>query len=287
MIFGAHIGISGGLARAPEEARRIGCDAMQIFSKNQQQWSARPLEEEVARAFRAAVREQKIRATAVHASYLINLGSPKPELWKRSQEALVDELQRAELLAIPSLVLHPGAHTGTGVAAGIPRVAEGARAALEQSGTRHVRLLLETAAGQGSTLGATFEELRELLDRIGRPGRTGICVDTCHVFAAGWDLTTPEGYGRFRDRLDATLGRTEVRLFHLNDAKSKLGSHVDRHANIGEGEIGLAGFRRVVTDPLFADVPGVLETPLGNDPKDPYAAYEKDLRTLRSLLKPS
>lgn len=285
MLLGAHIGISGGIEQAPIEARKIGCDVMQIFSKNQQQWSANPLKPEAAIAFRANVKAQKIQAVGVHTSYLINMGSPQPALQERSKAAFKDEIERAEELGVDFLIFHPGAHTGSGEAAGLASIASGVRRALEETPGRKVRVLLETAAGQGSTLGCSFEQLGHLLSTIDVPDRTGVCIDTCHVFASGYDFRTDKGYKAMIDRLESTVGAKRVYAFHLNDALSEFGSRVDRHANIGEGNIGLAGFRFLLNDRRFATTPGFLETPLKGDKARPYAAYEKDLKTLRSLVK--
>ena len=289
MILGAHIGIAGGLDQAPVEAHRIGAEALQIFSKNQQQWSASPLDPAAAERFKEAVKREGIRATAVHGSYLINLGSPQPTLQTRSREAFQDELRRAETLGIELLIFHPGAHTGSGEAAGLASIASGVRQALEEDAQGSVRVLLEIAAGAGSTLGSTFEQLAHLLDSIDLPQRTGVCIDTCHLFAAGYDLRTPGTYRETFDRLEATVGSRRVYAFHLNDSAGELGGHRDRHANIGEGNIGLPGFKLLVNDRRFARTPGFLETPLRGDKADPYAAYRDDLATLRSLLpkKPS
>lgn len=284
MILGAHIGISGGLAHAPEQARTLGADALQIFSKNQQQWSAAPLDPAEVEGFRAAMRREKMRSAAVHTSYLINLGSPQPTLQERSRAAFQEEIQRAETLGIPLLILHPGAHTGSGEAAGLAAIASGVRHALEADADGRVRILLEIAAGAGSTLGSTFEQLAHLLDSIDAPERTGVCLDTCHLFAAGYDFRTDHTYREMVAKLDTTVGTRRVFAFHLNDAQEELGSHRDRHANIGNGNLGLPGFRRLVNDRRFAKVPGFLETPLRGDKSDPYAAYREDLASLRSLV---
>jgi deoxyribonuclease IV len=285
MLLGAHIGISGGIELAPIEARKIGCDVMQIFSKNQQQWSANPLKPEAVAAFRANVKAQKIQAVGVHTSYLINLGSPQPGLQERSLAAFRDEIERAEALGVDFLIFHPGAHTGSGEVAGLASIGSGVRRALEETPGRKVRVLFETAAGQGSTLGCTFEQLGHLLDTVDHPDRTGVCVDTCHIFASGYDFRTEKGYKAMIEKLESAIGSKRVFAFHMNDALSELGSRVDRHANIGEGNIGLSGFRFLVNDKRFSSTAGFLETPLKGDKARPYAAYEKDLKTLRSLVK--
>ena len=282
MIFGAHLGIADGLPEAVRALRSIDGEALQIFSKSPQMWGGPPIAPAAAESFRAAVVAEKIRATAVHHGYLANLGSPKPDTLARSRGAFRDEAARAELLGVDALIFHPGAHVGAGVDAGLATIAESLRKALEERPDGRVRWLLENAAGQGTTLGSTFEELATVLGAVDAPDRLGVTLDTCHLFAAGWDLRTDEGYGRLIDKLRDTVGLGTVRAFHLNDAKAGLGSHLDRHENIGRGEIGLEGFRRVVNDARWSSTPGYLETPI--DEATGYARYAADLRTLRSLL---
>ena len=282
MIFGAHLGIADGLPEAVRALRSIDGEALQIFSKSPQMWGGPPIAPAAAESFRAAVVAEKVRATAVHHGYLANLGSPKPDTLARSRGAFRDEAARAELLGVDALIFHPGAHVGAGVDAGLATIAESLRKALEERPDGRVRWLLENAAGQGTTLGSTFEELATVLGAVDAPDRLGVTLDTCHLFAAGWDLRTDEGYGRLIDKLRDTVGLGTVRAFHLNDAKAGLGSHLDRHENIGRGEIGLEGFRRVVNDARWSSTPGYLETPI--DEATGYARYAADLRTLRSLL---
>ncbi|HXW66732.1 MAG TPA: deoxyribonuclease IV [Thermoplasmata archaeon] len=281
MYLGAHIGIAEGLPEAVRELRRIGGESLQIFSKSPQMWSGPPLSPDAATAFRGAVVAEGIRATAVHHGYLINLASPKSATLKRSRRAFWDEIGRAEMLGVNGLIFHPGAHLGSGIDAGLATIAESLADAVARLPDVRVHLLLENAAGQGTALCSTLEELARVLAAVDAPGRLGVTLDTCHLFAAGNDFRDEAGYGRLRDRIDATIGRTAVRAFHLNDAKSPLGSHLDRHENIGRGEIGVEGFRQLVNDPAWAEVPGYLETPLDGDD---YARYAADLATLRSLL---
>jgi deoxyribonuclease-4 len=284
MWLGAHLGISGGLAEAVREGRKIGCESLQIFSKSPQMWSGPPIAPDAAEAFRVAVRTEGLRATAVHHGYLANLGSPKAFGRKRSRAAFVDEVRRADLLGVDALIFHPGAHLGSGVEAGLRTIAESLTAVLEEVPESRVRLLLENAAGQGTTLGSKFEELASVLAQADRPDRLGVTLDTCHLFAAGFDFRDETRYGELMDRVERVLGRGTVRAFHLNDAKAALGSHLDRHENIGKGEIGLEGFRPLVTDRRWAETPGYLETPLDDRG---YALYAADLSTLRSLAGPS
>ncbi len=282
MILGAHIGIAKGLPEAVHDLRAIGGDGLQIFSKSPQMWTGPPIAAAAAENFRTAVRDEHVRATAVHHGYLANLGSPKPETLARSRIAFRDEVARAELLAVDGLVFHPGAHIGSGVELGLKAVAESLRKAIEERPEGRVRLLLENAAGQGTTLCSKFEELAAVLAAVDAPERLGITLDTCHLFAAGWDFRTEEGYGRLVDRVRDTVGVPAVRAFHLNDAKEELGSHLDRHENIGKGRIGLDGFRHLLLDSRWNSTPGYLETPL--DENGGYAQYATDLSTLRSLL---
>jgi deoxyribonuclease IV len=279
--LGAHIGIADGLANAPRQGRTIGCDAIQIFSKSPQMWAGPPIADEAAAGFRAAVQEVGLKATAVHHGYLINLASPKKAGLARSRKALLDEIERAGKVGVDGLILHPGAHMGEGPEAGLARIIESLNWAIDKTPDATVRLLLENAAGQGTALCATFPELRTVLDGVSVSSRVGVALDTCHLFAAGNEFRTPESYGAFVDRLDSELGIGEVRAFHLNDAKADLGSHLDRHENIGKGKLGLDGFRGLVNDPRWASTPGYLETPMAGDD---YAGYIADLAALRGLL---
>ena len=281
MYLGAHVGIADGLAKAVRAGREIGCESIQIFAKSPQMWAGPPIPPEAAEEFHLAVRTEGIRATAVHHGYLANLATPKRPMLVRSRRAFLDEVGRAELLGVDALIFHPGAHLKSGVEAGLKTIAESLRETLDKVPDGRVRLLLENAAGQGTTLGSTFEELADVLARVGASDRLGVTIDTCHLFAAGVDFRTESQYGELLDRIDRTLGRETVRAFHFNDAKAALGSHLDRHENIGKGEIGPDGFRRFVNDPRWASVPAYLETPLDDRG---YARYAEDLRTLRGLL---
>jgi deoxyribonuclease-4 len=283
MRLGAHIGISGGIERSPVVAKEIGCETMQIFSKNQRQWVVPDLAPDVAAAFRKAVKQTDIRPVAIHCSYLINLGSSVEKTKVSSREALVKEIERAGALGVQFIVLHPGAHVGGGVEAGLSLIADGIRSAFETTEGSKVILLLETAAGAGTTLGRSFEELRELDRKIGMPDRLGYCIDTCHIFVSGMDFRTEKGYEVVMGHMEETIGSSRVFLFHLNDAMLDLGSHRDRHANIGAGHIGENGFRLLLKDRRFQGAAGVLETPLSPDLEHPYSAYERDLERLRSL----
>jgi deoxyribonuclease-4 len=278
--LGAHVGISAGIAGAPALGKSFGCEAIQIFSKSPQMWAGPPVSVEGSQGFREAVRREGLKATAVHHGYLTNLASPKVAGLKRSRHAFLDELRRAELLGADALIVHPGAHLGTGVAPGIQRVSESLNEAFSLTEGFHVRTLLENMAGQGSTLGSQFAELSQILEGVSDRNRVGVALDTCHMFAAGHDFRSAENYQGLMDLLEEELGLDQVHAFHFNDAKGPLGSHRDRHENIGRGEIGLDGFRHFVNDRRWEGRPAYLETPLT---EDSYEAYRVDLATLRSL----
>ncbi len=283
MWLGAHIGISDGLGEAVSSAKGIGCEAIQIFSKSPQMWKGPAISPEAALAFREAMKTEGLRGSAVHHGYLINLATPKPPMLALSRRTFVDELQRAELLGVDHLIFHPGAHLGSGPEAGIKTLIESLNWAFEQTPGLHVRALLENASGQGTALCSSFTELADALHGVTEPARVGVALDTCHLFANGVDLRTPESYAAVMDQIERELGSREVRAFHLNDAKADLGSHLDRHENIGKGHIGAEGFRPLLNDPRWADRPGYLETPLAEG-EEGYGSYATDLATLRSLL---
>jgi deoxyribonuclease IV len=280
MILGAHIGIAEGLAAAPVTAREIGCKTLQIFSKSPQMWKGPPISPEAAAAFRAAVIAEGLRWPAVHHSYLPNLASPKPPTLTISRAAFLDELGRAESVGASYLIIHPGAHLGSGVEAGIRTLGESLNDAFDHSRGYHVRTLVECMAGQGTTLACSFEELAQILAQVDARDRVGVALDTCHLFAAGYDFRTPAGYRTMMESLEATVGSKNVFAFHLNDAKGELASHLDRHENIGAGSIGREGFRPFLLDPTWKETPGYLETPLG---EDDYGQYVRDLAMLRSI----
>jgi deoxyribonuclease-4 len=261
--IGAHQSIAGGLERAVEAARRDGCESLQIFTRNQNQWKAKPLTDEGIDRFRTAVADWGVSRTCLmaHDSYLINLSTRDRALRKKSLDAFVDELERCSALGIPSLVMHPGAHLGQGELKGIGLVAEAITRALARTSdsTEPASVLIELTAGQGTCLGYRFEHVRDLLEGIDPEQRVGVCVDVCHVFAAGYDLSTEEGYEQTFKQMDRVFGLKHVRAFHLNDSKRPLGSRVDRHERIAEGHIGRTAFTRLMRDRRFAKLPGVLE----------------------------
>ena len=280
MWLGAHVGIADGLALAPVTGRSIGCEAIQIFSKSPQMWSGPPLADDAAREFAEATRREGLKATAVHHGYLINLATPKAPMLARSRAAFLDEIGRAEKLGVDHLIFHCGAHLESGREAGLKVLGESVRGALEATAGFRVRVLFENSAGQGTTLCSSFDDLATVLDLVNDRDRAGVALDTCHLFAAGVDFRTDATYGATLDAIEASLGLARIRAFHLNDAKAELGSHLDRHENIGAGQIGREGFRRWVNDPRWASIPAYLETPLDDDG---YARYVADLATLREL----
>ena len=280
MWLGAHVGISDGLDESVRTGKRIGCESIQIFSKSPQMWAGPGIPPESAEAFRAAVLAEGLRAPSIHHGYLANLASPKKGTLHRSRAAFLDELARAELLGVENLIFHPGASLDSGPAAGVTTLVASLDAAFEKVPDGRVRVLLENSAGQGTSIGSTFEQLGEVLGRLAAPKRAAVAIDTCHLFASGVDFRTESDYGAMVDRLLKVLDAGQIRAFHLNDAKADLGSHLDRHENIGKGMIGVEGFRHLVNDPRWAEVPGYLETPLT---EDDYAAYVTDLATLRGL----
>jgi deoxyribonuclease-4 len=277
VLLGAHVSVAGGMHEAVRQGLALRCEAIQVFTRNQRQWSPKALERADVAAFRREARAAGYLAHAVsHASYLINLCARDPRTLRRSREAFRDEIERCARLGIPYLCVHPGSHVGAGEERGLRAVAESVREALRETRGKRVTVLLENTAGQGTNLGHRLEHLAALL-RLIRSRRVGVCLDTCHLFAAGYDLRA--AYEETMAAVDATVGLGRVKAFHLNDSQYPCGSRRDRHAHIGEGEIGRAAFRRLVNDERFADLPGLLETPGGPD------GYRENLRNLRRLRK--
>ena len=272
--------IAGGLHQAFERLRKVRGEALQIFLFNQRQWRVPELTQDQVSRFLRAWEEGGFVPVAAHDSYLINLASPDDELRNRSIEAFAEELRRCKLLGIRYLVAHPGAHCGMGREAGIERFVLGLDKAMEMAEGEGVRVLIETTAGQGTSLGGSLGEISAIL-RGSRFGELlGVCIDTCHLFAAGFDLGKRDGYNATIDALQETIGLHRILWFHLNDSKGELGSRIDRHAHIGKGKMGLEAFRHLLNDPRFKDHPMVLETPKGKDLKED----RRNLRVLRSLL---
>lgn len=259
--FGSHLSIAGGLSNAIESALQLGFDTVQVFVKNQRQWAAAPLRDDDLQRWFELRASPGFGPPIAHATYLINLASADDRLYERSIAAFAEELQRCQTLDIPYLVFHPGAPVAATAEAGIERVAAAIDAIFDQNPTLRTMPLLETTAGQGSTLGRTFTQLGEIVSRLRQPQRVGVCVDTCHVFAAGYDIRSPQSYDAMMDEAARSVGLERILCWHLNDSLGALGSHVDRHAHIGLGEIGPAGFRNVLHDERFRGVPMILETP--------------------------
>ena len=280
MQLGAHESIVGGLYKAFERAQSATCDAVQIFVKSNRSWAVKPLEEDEIAQFKAKAEETGIRPVVAHTSYLLNLGTPDELLWEKSRNMLITELERCEALEVPWLVLHPGSHVGSGEKAGLERVAQGLGEVHAATPGFRARILLETTAGQGDSLGHTFEQLARIIELTPQGERLGVCLDTCHVFAAGYELRTVEGYAAMMEAFDKAIGLQRLKALHLNDSKGELGERKDRHEHIGKGHIGLEGFRNVVNDPRLAGLPGLLETPKGDDLEED----RENLRVLRSLV---
>jgi deoxyribonuclease-4 len=276
MILGAHESIAGGPAKAFARAEAHTAESLQIFTKNARGWHAKPLDPAEAAQFRAEQRRTGFPVVA-HASYLVNLGADPGELREKSVAALADELSRCEQLGIAGLVLHPGGHPD--LERGIELIASGLDEAIAASKTTAPQVLLETTAGQGSSIGWRFEHLAAIFERLKKPGRAALCLDTCHLYAAGYDVATEQGYRETMRQLDELLGIERVKAVHLNDCKKPLGCRVDRHDEIGDGTIGLQGFVHILNDPRLESALGLLETP---EPEK----YPENLAKLRGLLRP-
>jgi deoxyribonuclease IV len=274
--------IAGGCDRAVRSAQAVGFETVQLFTKNNNQWNTTPLSDLQVAAFRSALEETGVTDPVAHTSYLINLASPDDALWEKSIEALAVEAERCELLGIPDLVVHPGAHMGAGEKKGLIRIARALDRLHRRTKGLGVLIDLETTAGQGTNLGYRFEHLGDILDRVKHAERLGVCVDTCHIFAAGYSLATAEEYHETIDRLDHSVGINRLRAWHLNDSCRECGSRVDRHAGIGAGRMGLEPFRHVVNDLRFRHLPMILETPKGVDQGEDLDA--RNLKTLRQLV---
>jgi len=278
LLLGAHVSTAGGVETAPGRGLETTCDTIQIFVKPPNRWASRALTEENVAAFKAAVAETGIGPVIAHGLYLVNLATSDDALWNKSLDALTDELERCEMLGLPGLVVHPGSHKGAGEDAGQARIA----AALDEVHGRlpgyEAQVWLEITAGQGDHLGYTFEQIRRMIDAVKQPERLGVCFDTAHAWAAGYDVRTREGFDATWDEFDRILGIDRLRALHLNDTNKELGSRVDRHEQIGKGKLGLDTFRFLVNDPRFRGIPMILELDLGDD------EFRANLATLRSLV---
>ena len=281
-LLGAHESVSGGLHIAFNHIRKIGGEALQIFTRNQRQWQADPLAQEEIKLFKDAWKATGNMPVASHASYLINLGSSDKEQAEKSVASFTGELERCDLLGIPHVIIHPGSHVGSGIEAGLANVVRNLdRVFLNRGKGSKVKVLLETTAGQGTGIGSRFEELAWIINYSKFSHRLGVCLDTCHIFAGGYDIRTPQAYKHTFQEFDRYIGLERLLFFHLNDAKKDLGSKVDRHEHIGKGNIGLKGFKLLLNDPRFANHPMTLETPKGKDLHED----RENLKVLRSLMK--
>jgi deoxyribonuclease-4 len=289
MRLGAHISTAGGVYRAFARAADVGCDTMLVFTKSNRQWKAKPLTEKDIESYQETAAEyDNIFPVAVHASYLINIASPDSEIWEKSYQALKVEVERAAAIGIPLITFHPGSYTSTDEQTGLAAIAAGLRRLLQETADSapDTTICLETMAGQGTNLGCRFEHLAQLLEETGDDPRLGVCFDTCHVFAAGYDIRTPEAYEATLAEFDRVVGLQQIKVFHFNDSKFGLGERKDRHAHIGEGHIGLQGFANFINDPRWAGHAAHIETPKkekdeeGNEVEmDPV-----NMATLRSLV---
>ena len=278
MILGAHMRNTGGLATALSAGAEIGCDAVQVFTKNPQRWRAKALTEEEIAAFTAEQARTGIEPVVAHDTYLINLASPEEDNLRKSLDAFVEETERCHLLGIPFLVTHMGAHRGAGEEAGLKTLAESVNLVLERTEGMEVMVVLENTAGQGTGLGYRFEHLAQVISAVEQDTRVGVCFDTCHAFAAGYDLRTLETYAATFEEFEHTVGLHRLRVIHANDAKREFGSRVDRHEHIGEGQLGLEAFRMLMNDHRLQTIPILLETPDGEE------NHARNLKQLRDLM---
>jgi len=264
-LLGAHMSIAGGVHTAVDRATSIGCTALQVFTKNNNQWNGKPFTDNDINLYRQKISAAGITPVVSHDSYLINLCASNPEILKKSRAAFIDELERCEQLGIPLLNFHPGSHLGAGDDEGIKKICESLNVAHDATKGFAVKSVLETTAGQGSNVGYRFEHLRAIIDGVEKPERMAVCIDTCHIFAAGYDIATEKGFEETFDEFDNIIGLERLAAFHLNDSKKGLGSRVDRHEHIGKGAIGLEGFRLLMNDERFTRIPKILETPKSED----------------------
>jgi deoxyribonuclease-4 len=278
--LGAHMSIAGGVSQSLLRGHSIHCEAVQIFTKNQLRWVEPVISAEELEAFRHLQTQTGIYPVVSHGSYLTNLGSPDDVLWQRSIESVICELRRCDELNVPYMVMHPGSHVGSGVETGLQRIVQGLDIVHSATRGAQVMILIETTAGQGTNLGCTIEHLAHIVDRVDRTQRIGICLDTCHTFAAGYELRTREGYDNLFAEISAQIGLKRLRVFHLNGSVGALGSRLDRHCHLMEGELGLDAFRMLLNDVRFADRPMILETPKGKEMEEDVV----NLAVLRKLV---
>jgi len=280
LLLGGHMSIAGGMYKAIVRGQEIDCTAIQIFTKSNRQWAGKKLTKEDIDLFKQTWKDSGVRSIIAHTTYLINIGSPNPDIAKKSMSALEDELLRCESLGIPYLVLHPGSYVQGTVEDSMDQIA----AILDEIFERNkgkTKILLETMAGQGTSVGYRFEQLGQIFAKSAHKKRLGVCLDTCHVFAAGYDFCTKKGYKEVFNAFDTHIGLHRLKAFHINDSKKDLGTRVDRHEDIGKGKIGLEGFQLLFNDERFFDIPKVLETPEGT-----LESYAKNMKVIKGLLTP-
>ena len=282
MLFGAHESIAGGVFNAIERGKKATCDTIQMFNKSNSQWRAKEISEKELNKYFDMIDKLKVSVATSHSSYLINLASPKDDLNEKSYFALKEEMERCEMLKIPNLVFHPGSHVGEGEEPGMDRIADNVKKLFnELPNTNNVTLLFETTAGQGTNLGYTFEQLAYLIEKSGSHNRLGVCLDTCHIFAAGYPLTEPKEYKKTIKQFDDVIGFDRLKIIHMNDSKKEFGSKKDRHEHIGKGFIGLEAFRNIVNDKRLKKIPMILETPKNEELTEDV----ENLKILRGLVK--
>jgi deoxyribonuclease-4 len=281
MLFGAHESIAGGVYKAIERGQQATCDTIQIFNKSNNQWRAAQLKPEEVDQFFELIEETGVTVATSHTSYLINIGTPDKALGEKSYRSLKEEMERCQTLKIPNIVMHPGSHVGSGEETGMNTICGYINRLFNELPDNQVTLLLETTAGQGTNLGCTFEQLAYMIDRVEDKDRIGVCLDTCHIFAAGYPLVDPKDYKKTMKQFDDIIGLDRLRIIHMNDSLKEFGSHRDRHEHIGKGFIGLEGFRNIVNDKRLKNIPMILETPKGED----LAEDIENLKVLRSLVK--
>ena len=282
-LLGTHVSVAGGMHMAFERAMRVGCATMQVFVKNANQWNARPLSDQDIRTYKTAAAGASVNPVVAHAAYLINLCAVQPETLRKSRDGFEDELRRCESLGIMGLVVHPGSHMGAGEDEGIKRIAESLNMLHQRTQGFRTRSLLEMTAGQGTAIGYRLEHLRGIIDMLDEPARAGICLDTCHAFAAGYDIRNDNGWETLLHDLDTIVGLPRLCVIHVNDSKHDVGSRRDRHEHIGKGKIGLEGFRVMMNEPRLSAVPKILETEKSDDMHEDV----ENMDLLRSLIRSS
>ncbi|MCB9492839.1 MAG: deoxyribonuclease IV [Epsilonproteobacteria bacterium] len=279
-LIGSHISAAGGLHKAVERGESIDCTAMQIFTKSNRTWFEKKISQEEADLFKQALKNSQIQMVCAHSAYLINLASSTDATVDKSRKSLLEEVRRCEMLDIPFLVLHPGSHTGAGLEAGIEKIAKNLDYVFEHTQGK-TKILLETMAGQGTQVGYDFEHLKNIRSASNHSRQLGVCLDTCHIFAAGYDITSKDAYDQVMNDFDKIVGLSNLKIIHLNDSKTKLASHVDRHIDLGKGNIPLDAFSWIVNDSRLQKIPKILETPSDPDMK----LWEEEIKLLRDMIK--